>query len=140
MYDKVCQKRRRCAPPFLSYSQKTSWGCSNPPPRGRGIWLNSNSPGRPSRMNCLILIVVHFMIYYFCYRYVSLRRQTSAIVTGVLLCLQFDVPVLCFVKAVKSGYIDVRQVSVPSDMDHIIGVSVSVYSRTACWLPCSCTK
>ena len=38
MYDKVCQKRRRAAPPFLSYSQKTSWGgVQTPPPAGRGL-------------------------------------------------------------------------------------------------------
>ena len=38
MYDKVCQKRRRCAPPFLSYSRKTSWGgVQTPPPAGRGL-------------------------------------------------------------------------------------------------------
>ena len=37
MYDKVCQKRRRVATPFLSYSQKPSWGVFNPPPAGRGL-------------------------------------------------------------------------------------------------------
>ena len=43
MYDKVYQKRRRSAPPFLRYSRKTTGGggCSNTPrpPAGRGLTL-----------------------------------------------------------------------------------------------------
>ena len=39
MYDKVCQKRRRCAPPFLSYSQKTHGGVQTPP---SGARVNAN--------------------------------------------------------------------------------------------------
>ena len=38
MYHKVCQKRRRCAPPYLSYSRKTLWGgVQTPPPSGARV-------------------------------------------------------------------------------------------------------
>ena len=39
MYDKVCQKRRRCAPPFLDNLEKTGGGggLNNPPPAGRRL-------------------------------------------------------------------------------------------------------
>ena len=35
MYDKVCQKRRRCAPPFLDNLEKTGGGGSQQPPASR---------------------------------------------------------------------------------------------------------
>ena len=37
MYERVCKKRRRCAPPFFRYSRKTSLRGQNDPPPGRRL-------------------------------------------------------------------------------------------------------
>ena len=43
MCEKVCQKRRRCAPPFLRYRRKTgSGGVQTPPPARRGLKFGRN--------------------------------------------------------------------------------------------------
>ena len=42
MCEKVCQKRRRCAPPFLRYRRKTGWGCPNTPPGPARVKIPKN--------------------------------------------------------------------------------------------------
>ena len=73
MHDKVCQKRRRSAPPFLRYSRKTSGGASKRPPPGG------------ARVNTTVLHMNFGFAWFssmFCYSYFSWYYPTLPYLCG----------------------------------------------------------
>ena len=68
MYDKVCQKRRRCAPPFLDNLEKNGGGgLNNPPSRAkvkrdiyrRNLQEDGSIPQRGSSLEVIATIYRH---------------------------------------------------------------------------------